>query len=96
MEIVETDRGACFTKNRFKTLCGHRIESEKSHTFSRIIASIGRHPTHSIWCAVCHERWVEIENRVDRHAITIISPDDGPKNTGWAWSISHEESCQND
>ena len=89
MEIVETDRGACFTKNRFKTLCGHRIESEKSHTFSRVIA------THNIFCAVCHERWTEIEKRVDRHAMTLISPDDSPTNTGWAWSINHEESCQN-
>jgi hypothetical protein len=90
MEIVETNRGACFTPNRFKTLCGHRIEEEAPHSFSRVIEA------HNIFCAVCHERWVDIEGRLDRHAMTLISPDDGPQNTGWAWSFYQEESCQND
>ena len=52
METIQTERGLCFTPNRFRTLCGIRLDPEIPLTFSRVIER-----THWVFCNTCHKRW---------------------------------------
>ena len=56
MEAIQTDRGVCFTPNRFSTLCGLRLREDIPHTFTRVIER-----THQAMCRVCHDRWEKME-----------------------------------
>ena len=73
MEAVQTNRGLCFTPNRFKTLCGVRLDPEIPLTFIKVIER-----THATLCSVCHERWESMVSSMGSLKLRV-------ENDGWIY-----------